>query len=124
MEGVIRKYNDSNKNLNVLIEELDLGKDYFKATYEVFFVKVPPEKFTFDFPNGNEVGAYDELWIPGGYTIHGTKEAVISNSENLIHNKDWNTFINFSYGKASSTVFLPSSVTGIFMRFLRKDFAF
>ena len=34
--------------------------------------------------NGNEVGAYDELWIPGGYTIHGTKEAVISNSENLI----------------------------------------
>lgn len=54
MEGVIRKYNDSNKNLNVLIEELDLGKDYFKATDEVFFVKVPPEKFTFDFPNGNE----------------------------------------------------------------------
>ena len=95
MEGVIRKYNDSNKNLNVLIEELDLGKDYFKATDEVFFVKVPPEKFTFDFPNGNEVGAYDELWIPGGYTIHGTKEAVISNSENLIHNKDWDTFINF-----------------------------
>ena len=45
--------------------------------------------------NGNEVGAYDELWIPGGYTIHGTKEAVISNSENLIHNKDWDTFINF-----------------------------
>ncbi|SPV25501.1 Uncharacterised protein [Capnocytophaga ochracea] len=37
MEGVIRKYNDSNKNLNVLIEELDLGKDYFKATDEVFF---------------------------------------------------------------------------------------
>ena len=95
MEGVIRKYNDSNKNLNVLIEELDLGKDYFKATDEVFFVKVPPEKFTFDFPNGNEVGAYDELWIPGGCTIHGTKEAVISNSENLIHNKDWDTFINF-----------------------------
>lgn len=95
MEGVIRKYNDSNKNLNVLIEELDLGKDYFKATDEVFFVKVPPEKFTFDFPNGNEVGAYDELWIPGGYTIHGTKEAVISNSENLIHNKDWDTFIIF-----------------------------
>ena len=95
MEGVIRKYNDSNKNLNVLIEKLDLGKDYFKATDEVFFVKVPPEKFTFDFPNGNEVGAYDELWIPGGYTIHGTKEAVISNSENLIHNKDWDTFIIF-----------------------------
>ena len=95
MEGVIRKYNDSNKNLNILIEELDLGKDYFKATDEVFLIKVPPKKFIFDFPSGNEVGAYDELWIPGGYTIHGTREAVISNSENLIHNKDWNTFINF-----------------------------
>jgi hypothetical protein len=28
-------------------------------------------------PQGNELGAFPEYWLPGGYTIGGIKEAVI-----------------------------------------------
>ena len=28
-------------------------------------------------PQGNEMGAFPDYWLPGGYTIGGIKEAVI-----------------------------------------------
>lgn len=35
-------------------------------------------------PRGNESGAYDDYWIPGGYTKGGISEAVIDSvSEDL-----------------------------------------
>ena len=45
-------------------------------------------------PTGNEAGI-TKMWIPGGKTAGGTTEAVLVGSENVIHNRDWNTFISF-----------------------------
>jgi hypothetical protein len=99
MDVIISKYNKSNKNLQILIDELDLGSDYFENSDEVYYVIVKPDKgFEFDIPTGNEVGAYEGYWVPGGYTKHGTAEAVISNSANFKHNNKLNTFIEI-FGK-------------------------
>ena len=94
MDAVITKFNKSGKDLNVLVEELDLG-NYFKPGDEVFYVTVEGNKgFVFDIPNGNEGGAYAGYWVPGGYTKHGTREVVISNAESFSHNNSLQTFIN------------------------------
>ncbi|ADB40275.1 hypothetical protein [Spirosoma linguale] len=96
MDNVIIKYNNAGKDTKVLVEELDLGDDYFQPNDEVFYVTVKPNQgFYFDLPNGNERGAYEELWIPGGFTGHGTAEAVLSNSGSYVHNNDWQMFVNF-----------------------------
>lgn len=96
MDVVINKYNSSNQNVSILEDELNLGSDYFKPNDEVYYVVVEPNSnFQFDIPNGNEGGAYEGFWVPGGYTKNGTKEAVLSNSGNFYHNNDWSTFENF-----------------------------
>jgi hypothetical protein len=88
MDAVISKYNLENQNLQILINELDLGENYFsRPNDEAYYVIVQPNSsFTFEIPNGNEGGAYEGYWVPGGYTKHGTTEAVIANSGNFQHN--------------------------------------
>ncbi|MDO5105958.1 MAG: hypothetical protein Q4D72_08715, partial [Capnocytophaga sp.] len=103
MDAILSKYKNSGNNLNVLIKELDLGDDYFKSGDEVFYVVVKSDKgFKFNIPDGNEGGAYEGLWIPGGYTKHGTREAVISNSANYFHNNNIEEFIAI-FGKDNVT---------------------
>lgn len=94
METVINKYKNAGKDKQILIDELDLGNNYFSsANDDVFLVTVEPNKgFVFDIPTGNEIGAYVGQWVPGGYTKHGTAEAVISNSSNFVHNNNFETF--------------------------------
>ncbi len=99
MENVIQEFNNANHDLNVLIDELDLGNDYFLPDDEVYLVVVKNNpNFTFDIPTGREGGAYVGFWVPGGFTKHGTAEAVLSNSGSFAHNKDWDTFIDFFGG--------------------------
>lgn len=45
--------------------------------------------------NGNENGAYENFWVPGGFTGHGTAEAILTNSDNFVHNNNWQTFVSF-----------------------------
>ena len=94
MEAVLQRYRASNGNKQVLIDELDLGENYFNRINDEFYiVEVKTNShFEFDIPNGNESGAYSDLWVPGGYTKHGTFEVVISNSKNFKHNNDFNTY--------------------------------
>ncbi|MEC7546913.1 MAG: ADP-ribosylglycohydrolase family protein [Pseudomonadota bacterium] len=37
---------------------------------------------------GNEGGAYEGEWIPGGYTKAGTAEATMSGGEHIVHNNN------------------------------------
>lgn len=94
MENIMNKYKNSGNDEQVLIDELDLGSNYFsKPDDEFYFVTVMPNQgFTFDIPTGREGGAYVNLWVPGGFTKHGTAEAVISNSADFFHNNNLNTF--------------------------------
>ncbi|MFN8297446.1 MAG: hypothetical protein U0T69_14705, partial [Chitinophagales bacterium] len=97
MDAVMKKYKDAGNNPQVLIDELDLGAKYFdRPNDEVYFVTVEPNRgFKFELPTGNEKGAYVGEWVPGGYTKHGTAEAVISNSGNYTHNNNFETFKGF-----------------------------
>ena len=97
MDRVITKFNSDGKNLEVLSDELDLGENYFRPGDEVFYVTVKPSgKFTFDMPSGTEPGAFDGYWIPGGYTKkYHRAEAVVVESEELVHNSDWTKFLEF-----------------------------
>jgi hypothetical protein len=95
MDLIIAKYHLSGSDLNVLTENLDLGNNYFLPDDEVYYIIVTPNRgFIFDIPNGNEIGAYQGFWVPGGYTKHGAAEAVIQNTSSFPHNKSWETFVN------------------------------
>lgn len=88
MDNVMTQYYRAGSDTRVLVKELDLGDGYFKADDEVFLVNVKPNgNFTFDLPNGNENGAYENFWVPGGFTGHGTAEAILTNSGNFVHDK-------------------------------------
>jgi hypothetical protein len=89
---------EANGDLSIIGKKLDLGDSYFSYDDEVYVVFVNPKKgFKFDMANGNEMGAYKGLWVPGGYTANGTMEAVLLNSESLLHNNSWNELLKF-YG--------------------------
>jgi hypothetical protein len=95
MDKVITKFNSANKDINILINDLDLGSSYYKKGDRIYLVYVDPKKgFKFELPNGNEIGAYDGEWVPGGYTKSGTMEAVISNSSSFKHHMDVADFKN------------------------------
>ena len=65
MEGVIRKYNDSNKNLNVLISD----------------------RYKVEVPSGNEF-ATNDLWLPRGKLPNGKLEAIIK-TEGMVKDIDY-----------------------------------
>ena len=82
-------------NRQLLAEKLGYKNKNVFDNKEIFVVYTKGNsRFKFDIPTGNEVGAND-MWIPGGKTSGGTTEAVLVGSENVIHNRDWNTFISF-----------------------------
>ena len=73
MDEVIRLFDSSNGDLNVIVNKLDLGDTYLEPGDKLFYVKFDYNRgFRFDLPNGNEDGAYPGLWRPGGYTKSGT----------------------------------------------------
>ncbi|PKQ63064.1 hypothetical protein BZG02_09860 [Labilibaculum filiforme] len=96
MDEIVARFNSANYDTQVLIDELDLGDKYFKTNDEVYLITVKPDKgFEFDMPSGNENGAYDGLWVPGGKTKHGTSEAVLSNSASFEHSNSWKNLVDF-----------------------------
>lgn len=65
----------SNGNPRVLEELLGLDKDFLGKNPIV----IEPIKLDYlKFPSGNEKGAYEGLWGPGGYTKGGIPEAIIN----------------------------------------------
>lgn len=72
----------SNGNPRVLEELLGLDKDFLGKNPIV----IEPIKLDYlKFPSGNEKGAYEGLWGPGGYTKGGIPEAII----NQLHKGDY-----------------------------------
>ena len=82
---------ESNGKISEIAYRLDLGTPYFNGTDELYLVTVDLNKYHIDLPDGNEFGAYEFLWMPGGYTKHGTPESVLV--EGFVHNNNWNTYL-------------------------------
>lgn len=85
MDSVIAKYKASGNNWEVLNRELNLGAANL-ASNKIYLVRIKPDdpRFKYEMPNGNEAGAYEKEWVPGGETKSGTKEAALIGSEKLI----------------------------------------
>jgi PAAR domain protein len=91
METIIRKYRQS-KDISIIEKALGYKKgDLQGLEDDLYLFKVEGSNFKFEMPSGNEIGTND-LWIPGGKTSGGYREAVLINKNNsnisIIHNKD------------------------------------
>ena len=84
MEGVIRKYNDSNKNLNVLISD----------------------RYKVEVPSGNEF-ATNDLWLPRGKLPNGKLESIIK-TEGMVKDIDYtikDIYILKHYGRNKRNIY-------------------
>jgi hypothetical protein len=97
MDEVISKYKSSGNDWTILRDELNLGVTTDLSIEEIYYIKILPtdNRFVFDMPNGNEMGAISGEWIPTGKTKNGITEAALVGSENCIHNKDIINLLNY-----------------------------
>ncbi len=103
MDAVIAKYEKSGKDWKVLRDELNLGKDVDLSLDEIHYVTVKPNdpRFKFEMPDGNERGAIDGEWVPGGHTKSGTTEAALVGAEKVDHGKKIENLLNI-FGKGNT----------------------
>jgi hypothetical protein len=96
MDQVIKKYKDSGNDWKVLRDELNLGDNVDLSNERISYVKLPPEdkRFQYELPTGNEPGAYEGEWVPGGFTKNGTAEATLTGGDKIKHNGDIDNIIN------------------------------
>ncbi|CCU73181.1 hypothetical protein [Thalassolituus oleivorans] len=90
MDQVVTKYKDSGGDWRVLRDELNLGENTDLSSAKISYVKLSPNdpSFEYSMPNGNERGAYEHEWVPGGLTKSGTSEATLSGGDRIIHNNN------------------------------------
>ncbi|MBR4267513.1 MAG: hypothetical protein IKQ46_15845 [Bacteroidales bacterium] len=98
MDNIITDYQKSEKNLNILNDRLSLGVDSnYLSNKEIYYVKISKKdkRFKYSLPSGNENGAYDGSWIPGGRTKGGIREAALIGSEQIKYKyKDMQSFLD------------------------------
>ncbi len=90
MDLLIEKYKASGGDWKVLRDGLNLGENVTLEDSRIAYVKTMPKdpRFEYKIPTGNEGGAYEGEWIPGGYTKAGTSEATMSGGEHIVHNNN------------------------------------
>ncbi|MEC8103860.1 MAG: hypothetical protein VX133_08990 [Pseudomonadota bacterium] len=90
MDILIEKYKVSGGDWKILRDGLNLGENVMLEDSRIAYVKTKPKdpRFEYSIPTGNEGGAYEGEWIPGGYTKAGTAEATMSGGEHIVHNNN------------------------------------
>jgi hypothetical protein len=90
MDQLVQEFKVSGGDWKVLRDGLNLGEDVMLEDSRIAYVKTKPgdPRFQFDMPTGNEGGAYEGEWVPGGYTKAGNSEAVMSGGQHIAHNND------------------------------------
>lgn len=122
MEQVVLNFNNSGKKVTQLITDLKVDSKKFLPDDEIFLVKVKQNNGAtfnpqYSIPTGNEGGALVQYFKPGGILprfknlapppdYFYPREAVITNASQVVHNKDWNTFITF-FGNSNVTKIYP-----------------
>lgn len=56
----------------------------------IVYVTPTPEdpRFSYEMSTGNEPGAYEGEWVPGGYTKNGTDEISLIGGDKIKHNSN------------------------------------
>ncbi len=90
MNSVIKEYKRT-KDISVIEKALGYNTgDLRGLENELYLFRTDNSVFNFEIPNGNEIGA-NNLWIPGGKTSGGYREAVLLNKSNsftpITHNQ-------------------------------------
>ena len=92
MRPVIAEF-ESSGDVAILNDQLNLGLDSVElaelAADRIMYVEIEPgdPRFSYDMPSGNEFGAIEGEWKPGGKTKAGVSEAALVGSENIDHGK-------------------------------------
>ena len=106
------------KDIQQLINDLKVSPNKFNLQDDIYLVYVKADKgFAFTIPTGNEPGVYAEFFKPGGILptidnivhtgqIIRPREAVITNANIVVHNKNWETFVSF-FGTANVKKIYP-----------------
>ncbi|WP_281648771.1 hypothetical protein [Parendozoicomonas sp. Alg238-R29] len=96
MDVVIAKYKAAGNDWRVLRDELNLGETTNLENVRIAYVKIPPRdpEFSYEMPTGNEYGAYEHEWVPGGFTKSGTREATLTGGDKIVHNGNVDNIIN------------------------------
>ncbi len=90
MRPVISNF-ESSGDVAILNDQLNLGLDSVELaelqTDRIMYVEIEPgdPRFSYDMPSGNEFGAIEGEWKPGGKTKAGVSEAALVGSENIDH---------------------------------------
>ncbi|MCG6202781.1 RHS repeat domain-containing protein, partial [Psychromonas antarctica] len=102
MDLVIAKYKASGNDWKVLRDELNLGENEDFSNTRIVYVKLPPKdpRFNYEMPTGNENGAYEGEWVPGGYTKNGTAEATLTGGDNIVHDNNVDNIVELLDGNA------------------------
>ncbi len=97
MDSLIDAFHKSGDDLNVLNDALALGSSADELnSQEIYYIKIAPKdrRFRYDFPDGNESGAYEDLWVPGGRTMQGVKECVLTRADKVTYKTgDFESFL-------------------------------
>ncbi len=91
MDSLIDAYHRAGDDISVLNEQLGLGGDPEELRKEeVYYIKIRPgdRRFRYDIPHGNERSAYEGYWVPGGLTILGIKECVLTRADQITFKND------------------------------------
>lgn len=97
MDSLIDAFHKAGDDFNVLNDALALGSTADELSrQEIYYIKISPKdrRFRYDFPDGNENGAYDNLWVPGGLTMLGIKECVLTRADKVTYKtNDFESFL-------------------------------
>jgi hypothetical protein len=86
MDKLVEEYKNNGNDWRILQDKLNLGKEIDLSDTRIAYVKLPVgEKFDYKMPTGNEPGAYDGEWVPGGYTKNGLSEASLIGGDVIEH---------------------------------------
>jgi methionyl-tRNA synthetase len=86
MDKLIEEYRRNGNDWKILRDKLNLGEEIDLSDTRIVYVKLPLDsRFDYKMPTGNEPGAYDGEWVPGGYTKDGLSEASLVGGDAIEH---------------------------------------
>ncbi|WP_337075987.1 RHS repeat-associated core domain-containing protein, partial [Aeromonas veronii] len=94
------KFEDPMEKARFLNEKLALGLDNdglkVVANSELYYIRIKPNdpRFSYKMPTGNEPGALQNEWVPGGKTKGGLSEAALDGANQIKHDGDINKLLS------------------------------
>lgn len=91
MDKVVDDFHKAGNDVSLINERLSLGASPAELdSSHIYYVRIKPKdrRFRYGFPDGNEIGAIDSEWVPGGLTKNGVRECVLIHAERVNYKSD------------------------------------